>query len=71
MQNETNPPPELNEMEQAFVHLLERATEDGLEPRVLAEPDGTTYPALVDTDSGEVLALLCMPPRVYNRKAVN
>lgn len=67
----TTDAPELNDMEAAYVHLLDRATDDGLEPRVLAEPDGTTYPALVDIDSGEVLALLCLPPRAYDRKAVN
>ena len=62
---------DLNEMERAYIALLQRTLDECIEPRVLAEPDGTTFPALVDTESGEVLALLCMPPRAYNKKAVN
>ncbi len=61
--------PQLNEMELAYIGLLQHAQADAIHVLVYAH-EGQTYPALV-TPAGEVLALLCIPPRVYDISKVN
>ncbi len=65
------PKPEMNEMEEAFVYLADCIYDECVALRVLADPTGETYPAIVDTDTNEVIALLCIPPRAYDQKAVH
>ena len=64
-------PQALNEMEECFVNLANAIVEERIGLRVLAEPDGTTYPAMVDVTTDEVLGLLVVPPRVYAWGTVN
>ena len=61
----------LTEIEEAFVHLADAIADERIGLRVLAEADGTTYPAMVDVTTDEVLGLLCIPPRAYAWGTVN
>ena len=71
MDPDNTPEEVLNEIEEAFVDMMDRIGDDRIALRVLAEVDGTTYPAIVDWGTGEVLALLCIPPRTYAFGTVN
>ncbi len=61
----------VTEIEEAFVHLCDRTRVDAVGVGVYATRDGSTYPALIDMETTEVLALLMIPPVPYDVKVVN
>ena len=62
---------DLNDIDEAFVALCDLISDEAIVLRVLAEADGTTYPAMVNIYTDEVVGLLCIPPRVYAWGTVN
>jgi hypothetical protein len=62
---------EFNEIEEAFLRLADAIADEACDLRVLAMADGTTYPAICDARTNEVIALLCIPPRYYDLGTVN
>jgi hypothetical protein len=61
-----------DEIEEAFQHLRERDSDGCVGTGVYATRDGSTYPALIDTETLEILALLQLEPRpYYDLKVVN
>jgi hypothetical protein len=61
----------LNVMQEAFAHLRERDHLGQIGTGVMATREGSTYPALIDMETDEVLALLVIPPRAYDFNVVN
>ena len=61
-----------DEIQEAFWHLRDRDSKGHVGTGVYATRDGSTYPALIDTQTYEVLALLCLDPRpIYDPKVAN
>jgi hypothetical protein len=62
---------EPNVMQEAFAHLRDRDNDGCVGVGVMATREGSTYPALIDMETDEVLALLVIPPRAYDFNMVN
>jgi hypothetical protein len=61
-----------DEIQAAFWHLRDRDSKGCVGTCVYATRDGSTFPALIDTETFEILALLTLEPRpLYDLKVVN